>query len=91
MAVNGVPLYSPWDQAAVRNHTLDTGELDVCGGHAGRGDDYHYHIAPKCLIDTLGENHVDVAKLPRNERYERCLFLQCSNGFEVGCTKLLHE
>ena len=25
MAVNGVPLYSPWDQAAVRNHTLDTG------------------------------------------------------------------
>ena len=64
MAVNGVPLYSPWDQAAVRNHTLDTGELDVCGGHAGRGDDYHYHIAPKCLIDTLGENHVDVAKLP---------------------------
>lgn len=64
MAVNGVPLYSPWDQAAVRNHTLDTGELDVCGGHAGRGDDYHYHIAPKCLIDTLGENHVDVSKLP---------------------------
>ena len=64
VAINGVPLFSPWDQAAVRNHTLDTGELDVCGGHAGRGDDYHYHIAPKCLIDTLGENHVDVAKLP---------------------------
>ena len=64
VAINGVPLFSQWDQAAVRNHTLDTGELDVCGGHAGRGDDYHYHIAPKCLIDTLGENHVDVAKLP---------------------------
>ena len=64
VAINGVPLFSPWDQAAVRNHTLDMGELDICGGHAGRGDDYHYHIAPKCLIDTLGEKHVDESKLP---------------------------
>lgn len=64
VAINGVPLFSQRDQAAVRNHTLDMGELDVCGGHAGRGDDHHYHIAPKFLIDSLGENHVDVAKLP---------------------------
>lgn len=64
VAINGVPLFSPWDQAATRNHTLDMGELDVCGGHAGRGDDYHYHIAPKCLIDSLGEKHVDESKLP---------------------------
>ena len=30
---------------------LDVGELDICGGHAGRGDDYHYPISPKCLIE----------------------------------------
>jgi hypothetical protein len=40
------------------------GELDNCGGHAGRGDDYHYHIAPKCLIEELGKTHVDDKKLP---------------------------
>lgn len=31
-----------------------TGELDTCAGHAGRGDDYHYHAEPNCLISLLG-------------------------------------
>ena len=64
VAVDGVPLFSPWTQAALREHALDMGELDNCGGHAGRGDDYHYHIAPKCLIEELGKTHVDDKKLP---------------------------
>lgn len=28
------------------------GEIDQCGGHAGNGEDYHYHTAPICLMDT---------------------------------------
>jgi hypothetical protein len=64
VAVDGVPLFSPWTQAALREHAFDMGELDNCGGHAGRGDDYHYHIAPKCLIEELGKTHVDDKKLP---------------------------
>lgn len=65
IAVNGVPLFDPGTQGKAdpdtgrAPHTYDVGELDECGGHAGRGDDYHYHIAPKCLIDELGETHVE--------------------------------
>lgn len=29
------------------------GEMDVCGGHTGRGNDYHYHGTPTCMIDEL--------------------------------------
>jgi len=64
VAVDGVPLFSPWTQAAVLQHTLDAGELDECGGHAGRGDDYHYHIAPKCLIEEMGADKVEVKRTP---------------------------
>ena len=70
MTVNGVPLFDPSTQAAKheetgkRPHTLDVGELDECGGHAGRGDDYHYHIAPKCLIEELGKEKIEDKKLP---------------------------
>ena len=28
------------------------GEIDQCGAHAGNGEDYHYHMAPLCLMDT---------------------------------------
>jgi len=28
------------------------GELDQCGGHAGQGEDYHYHDAPVCLLEN---------------------------------------
>ena len=64
VAVNGVPLFSPWTQAEIRTHTQEMGELDVCGGHAGRGDDYHYHVAPNCLIEELGEDHIENQKRP---------------------------
>ena len=70
IAVNGVPLFDPGTQGPIDHgtgkppHTLDKGELDECGGHAGRGDDYHYHIAPKCLIRELGEKRIEQQRKP---------------------------
>jgi len=63
VAVNGVPIYdytgggemSQKDLAHHQAHhdTLQTEQLDVCGGHAGRGDDYHYHVKPGCMIAKM--------------------------------------
>ena len=63
VAVNGVPIYDytgggEMSQADLyhyqsRHDTLTTQQLDTCGGHAGRGDDYHYHVKPKCMIDSM--------------------------------------
>lgn len=70
VAVNGVPIFDPSTQGKVdkktgkRPHTLLMGELDKCGGHAGRGDDYHYHIAPVCLIEELGQQAIEIEKAP---------------------------
>ena len=70
VAVNGVPIFDPFTQGPVnpktgkRPNTLYQGELDNCGGHAGRGDDYHYHISPICLIEELGEIYIEKMKRP---------------------------
>ena len=70
VAVNGISLFNPDTQGPKQSstgrppNTYDIGELDECGGHAGRGDDYHYHIAPKCLIEELGADHVENKKRP---------------------------
>ncbi|WP_371154014.1 YHYH protein [Jannaschia sp. 2305UL9-9] len=63
VAVNGVPIYDytgggEMSQADLAHHqaqhdTVQTGQLDVCGGHAGRGDDYHYHAEPTCMIAQM--------------------------------------
>lgn len=63
VAVNGVPIYDytgggEMSEADLAHHqaqhdTLQTQQLDVCGGHAGRGDDYHYHVKPTCMIETM--------------------------------------
>ncbi len=71
VAVNGVPIYdytaggemSLGDLAhhQARHDTYQTGQLDICGGHAGRGDDYHYHAKPTCMIEAManrGENPI---------------------------------
>ncbi len=70
VAVNGVPIYDytgggEMSQADLAHHqaqhdTLLTKQLDVCGGHAGRGDDYHYHVKPTCMIEQM-ENAGDDA------------------------------
>ncbi len=51
IAINGVPIFNPCKQGGCQNgDTKILGELDVCNGHAGRADDYHYHAAPTCLM-----------------------------------------
>jgi hypothetical protein len=51
VAVNGVPIFNPCKQGGCQNgDTKVLGELDICNGHAGRADDYHYHAAPVCLM-----------------------------------------
>lgn len=55
VAVNGVPIFS-----ALNNRGEDAylaGELDKWGGHCGRGDDYHYHIAPLHLEEIVGKGN----------------------------------
>jgi len=53
IAINGVPIFNPCKQGGCQNgDTKLLGELDVCNGHAGRADDYHYHAAPVCLMAT---------------------------------------
>lgn len=44
IAANGVPIFNPYTNTGV--DALLDGQLDQWGGHSGRADDYHYHIAP---------------------------------------------
>jgi len=52
LAANGVPIFNPQNNRG--EISLDIGELDQWGGHCGRSDDYHYHIAPLHLQAVLG-------------------------------------
>ncbi len=63
VAINGVPIFDPSKQGGDHDKAHDPnliGELDVCGGHAGRGDDYHYHTAPKCIISEMKNRSLPV-------------------------------
>ncbi|GAA4446005.1 YHYH protein [Novipirellula rosea] len=53
LAVNGVPIFNPIKNDG-KTDTLLAGELDQWGGHCGRADDYHYHIAPVHLEKIVG-------------------------------------
>jgi hypothetical protein len=53
VAVNGVPIFNPIKNDG-RTDTYLAGELDEFGGHCGRADDYHYHIAPLHLTEVVG-------------------------------------
>jgi Raf kinase inhibitor-like YbhB/YbcL family protein len=55
LAANGVPIFNPIKNDG-RTDTLLAGELDEFGGHCGRGDDYHYHIAPTHLQEIVGKD-----------------------------------
>ena len=54
VAINGVPIFNPCKQGGCSGpgggDTKALGELDICNGHAGRADDYHYHAAPACMM-----------------------------------------
>lgn len=60
VAVNGVPIYDYSSQGTLDPNVYDpkadtklNGQLDNCNGHAGRGDDYHYHASPTCMIEAM--------------------------------------
>ncbi len=52
IAANGVPIFNPMKGPNEDVYLL--GELDLWGGHSGRSDDYHYHVAPLHLQDIVG-------------------------------------
>ena len=54
LAVNGVPIFNPYTNTGV--DALLDGQLDSFGGHSGRADDYHYHIAPLHLYGHTTTN-----------------------------------
>jgi len=55
VAANGIPIFNPIKNDG-KTDTFLAGELDQYGGHAGRADDYHYHVAPWHLSEKLGPN-----------------------------------
>lgn len=64
VAVNGVPIFNPCKQGGCQNgDTKVLGELDLCNGHSGRADDYHYHAAPTCLMADQPAHYWDTHPL----------------------------
>jgi len=68
VAINGIPIFNPCKQGGCQNgngggDTKVLGELDVCNGHAGRADDYHYHAAPICLMSQQNPTYWDTHPL----------------------------
>ncbi len=53
LAVNGIPIFNPQNNRGEISQEI--GELDQWGGHCGRADDYHYHIAPLHLQAIVGK------------------------------------
>ena len=53
LAANGVPIFNPLNNRG--DDSFLFGELDEFGGHCGRADDYHYHIAPVHLQKAVGK------------------------------------
>lgn len=45
------------DQGCLRD-PVAVGEMDNCGGHTGRGNDYHYHGTPTCMLEKLEEGEI---------------------------------
>ena len=42
-----------WSNVAVK---LEAYDLDICGGHAGFGGEYHHHGASECLRQAVGDD-----------------------------------
>jgi hypothetical protein len=53
LGVNGIPIFNPQNNRGEVSYEI--GELDQWGGHCGRADDYHYHIAPIHLQNVVGK------------------------------------
>ncbi len=52
IAANGIPIFNPLNNRGEDANAI--GELDRWGGHCGRADDYHYHLAPTHLQAQVG-------------------------------------
>ncbi|MEY4540770.1 MAG: hypothetical protein RLZZ306_2527, partial [Bacteroidota bacterium] len=59
IAPNGVPIFNPLNNRGEDAYLI--GELDQWGGHCGKADDYHYHIAPLHFEATAGKNPIAMA------------------------------
>ena len=59
IAANGVPIFNPLNNRG--EDAFAIGELDQWGGHCGKADDYHYHIAPLHFEATAGKNPIAMA------------------------------
>ena len=58
LAANGIPIFNALNNMGEDAYLI--GELDKYGGHCGRADDYHYHIAPLSL-DSITADIVPIA------------------------------
>lgn len=58
IAANGIPVFNALNNRGEDSYLI--GELDQYGGHCGRADDYHYHIAPLCL-DSINSSILPIA------------------------------
>lgn len=56
VAVNGIPIFNPLNNRGDDAYLF--GELDEYGGHCGRADDYHYHLAPVHLEKQVGKGSI---------------------------------
>ena len=55
VAANGVPIFNPRNNRG--EDTFAMGELDRRWGHAGKADDYHYHLPPVHLQSIVGDGN----------------------------------
>lgn len=58
IAANGIPIFNAFNNRGEDSYVI--GELDQYGGHCGKGDDYHYHIAPMSL-DSINSDILPIA------------------------------
>jgi hypothetical protein len=58
LAANGIPIFNAYNNRGEDAYLI--GELDQYGGHCGKGDDYHYHIAPLSL-DSVNADILPIA------------------------------
>lgn len=58
LAANGIPIFNALNNRGEDSYLI--GELDQYGGHCGRADDYHYHIAPLSL-DSINTDILPIA------------------------------
>ena len=58
-AINGVPIYNPYDSACCDAGLYELTSLDACYAHpAGTQGNYHYHVWSECLAPCKAESEL---------------------------------